>query len=120
MVDKLTLSTMKNISDLAGNKDNNKNEVKRTSLNIGKSEEAILKSILLKNKSKVNLKELKNNSSNYKSQNYENINKKDNNIDNIELKSLKSLNNKASKVDIKDRPKDNCNRKMISLKDLSK
>ena len=106
MADLLTLSVMKNISDLAINKKNKntKSEVKTTSINIGKSEEDILKSILLKNKNKVNLKDLKNNNQNCKIEKIEIINQKVNNkINDIELKDLSILNNK-----------------MISLKDLSK
>jgi hypothetical protein len=123
LADLLTLSVMKNISDLAINKKNknSKSEVKTTYINIGKSEEAILKSILLKNKNKVNLNDLRNNSQNCKTEKTETINKKlDNKINNIELKDLSILNNKTYKKDIKDNFNNKLNKKMISLKDLSK
>lgn len=122
MADLLTMSVMKNISDLALNKKNknSKSEVKTTSINIGKSEEAILKSILLKNKNKVNLNDLKNNNRNYKIEKNEAINQKFNKNNNIELKALSILNDKSCKKDMKNKLNDKCNKKMISLKDLSK
>lgn len=122
MADLLTMSVMKNISDLALNKKNknSKSEVKTTSINIGKSEEAILKSILLKNKNKVNLNDLKNNNRNSKIEKNETINQKFNKNNNIELKALSSLNDKSCKKDMKNKLNDKCNKKMISLKDLSK
>ncbi|MEG0134167.1 MAG: hypothetical protein RR942_05665 [Romboutsia sp.] len=121
MADLLTMSVMKNISDLALNKKNknSKIEVKTTSINIGKSDEAILKSILLKNKNKVNLNDLKNNNRNSKIEKNEIINQKVKN-NNIELKALSSLNDKSCKKDMKIKLNDKGNKKMISLKDLSK
>lgn len=124
MADKLSLSVMKNISDLATDKKKYKKkekekEIKEISMNIGKSEETILKNILLKNK-KVNLNQLKNNLQN-ESENDEIANAKINNlINNIDGKPSNKFKPKITKANINNTVQDKSNKKMISLKELSK
>ena len=97
--------------------------------NINKKEEEMLKSILDKNNTKINLNSLKNsqlNNNNKSNKVIENkvieklTQKSENKINKIEMKSLKSLGNNSNNNSVKQSPKDKQNKNMISLKDLAK
>lgn len=119
MANPLAKSIMNNISK---KKIDKSNEAQREDSikNINEKEEDILKSILYKNKNKVNINSLKSENSNKKLK--EQLTKNDLTQNNSKKTSIKEL---ANKKEIKEEsnninPKDKQNKKIISLKDLAK
>ncbi|MGL5312176.1 MAG: hypothetical protein ACRC92_02905 [Peptostreptococcaceae bacterium] len=124
MANPLAKSIMNNISKKKNIKPkDNTNDLKNSGIlqNINQEEEEILKSILYKNKSKVNINTLKNENLN-KTKSKEQVIEKEK----IQKKSTKtSLKDLANKNEVKEysnktNSKDKQNKKIISLKDLAK
>ena len=130
MASPLAQTIMKNISKKALNKKDDASKYDCTTVNnINKKEEEMLKSILDKNNTKINLTSLKNsklNTNNKSNKAIENkviektTQKNENKINKIDIKSLKSLNDKTNNNSVKEIPKNKTNKNMISLKDLAK
>ena len=125
MASPLAQTIMKNISKKALNKKEDTSKYDCTIINnINEKEEEMLKSILNKNNIKINLNSLENsqiNTNNKSNKVIEKLTQKsESNINKIEMKSLKNLGNKSNNNSVKQSPKDNKNKNMISLKDLAK
>ena len=130
MASPLAQTIMKNISKKALNKKDDTSKYDCIAVNnINKKEEEMLKSILDKNNTKINLTSLRNsqlNNNNKSDKVIENkvieklTQKSENKINKIEMKSLKSLDNNSNNNSVKQSPKDKQNKNMISLKDLAK